>query len=183
MKQLAEKPYPTSSQDKQIVPSHQMVVFLFWTGGWGGGGGTKPRIEIEFVWMHAHCSYVKAMYAPKCVRAVMRRDARTCPTPFCADRDPDRQARSCPALWKSGNSLFAKGTCSSIISSTEQACECFLSRPTTRSLGWMGLHSLPHDIQSLKNNKSFRDALENHCQSYKFTTTENFHIPLSSAFS
>ena len=30
-------------------------------------------------------------------------------------------------------------------------------------------NSLPHDIQSLKNSKSFRDALENHCQSYKFT--------------
>ena len=44
-------------------------------------------------------------------------------------------------------------------------------------------NSLPHDIQSLKNSKSFRDALENHYQSYKFTTTENFHIPLSSAFS
>ena len=43
--------------------------------------------------------------------------------------------------------------------------------------------NLPHDIQSLKNSKSFRDALENHYQSYKFTTTENFHIPLSSAFS
>ena len=38
-------------------------------------------------------------------------------------------------------------------------------------------NSLPHDIQSLKNSKSFRDALENHYQSYKFTTTENFHIP------
>ena len=44
-------------------------------------------------------------------------------------------------------------------------------------------NSLPHDIQSLKNSKSFRDALENHYQTYKFTTTENFHIPLSSAFS
>ena len=44
-------------------------------------------------------------------------------------------------------------------------------------------NSLPHDIQSLKNSKSFRNALENHYQSYKFTTTENFHIPLSSAFS
>ena len=44
-------------------------------------------------------------------------------------------------------------------------------------------NSLPHDIQSLKNSKSFRDALENHYQSYKFTTTESFHIPLSSAFS
>ena len=42
---------------------------------------------------------------------------------------------------------------------------------------------LPHDIQSLKNSKSFRDALENHYQTYKFTTTENFHIPLFSAFS
>ena len=27
-------------------------------------------------------------------------------------------------------------------------------------------NSLPHDIQSLKNSKSFRDALENHYQSY-----------------
>ena len=44
-------------------------------------------------------------------------------------------------------------------------------------------NSLPHNIQSLKNSKSFRDALEDHHQSYKFTTTENFHIPLSSAFS
>ena len=44
-------------------------------------------------------------------------------------------------------------------------------------------NSLAHDKQSLKNGKSFRNALENHYQSYKFTTTENFHIPLSSAFS
>ena len=43
-------------------------------------------------------------------------------------------------------------------------------------------NSLPHDIQSLKNSKSFRNALENHHQSYKFTTTKNFHIPLSSPF-
>ena len=43
-------------------------------------------------------------------------------------------------------------------------------------------NSLPHDIQSPKNSKSFRNALENHYQSYKFTTTQNFHIPLSSAF-
>ena len=44
-------------------------------------------------------------------------------------------------------------------------------------------NSLPHDIQSLKHSKSFRDALESHYQSYKFTTTKNFHIPLSAAFS
>ena len=40
-------------------------------------------------------------------------------------------------------------------------------------------NSLPHDIQSLSYSKSFHDALENHYQSYKFTTTENFHVPLS----
>ena len=33
-------------------------------------------------------------------------------------------------------------------------------------------NSLRHDIQSLKNSKSFRDALDNHYQSYKFTTTK-----------
>ena len=40
-------------------------------------------------------------------------------------------------------------------------------------------NSLPHDIQSLKNSKSFRNALENHYESYKFTTTKTFtyHSP------
>ena len=41
-------------------------------------------------------------------------------------------------------------------------------------------NSLPHDTQSLKNSKSFRNALENHYKSYKCTTTQNFtyHSPL-----
>ena len=34
--------------------------------------------------------------------------------------------------------------------------------------------SFPHDIQSLKNSKSFRNALEKHYQSYKFTTKKTF---------
>ena len=42
-------------------------------------------------------------------------------------------------------------------------------------------NSLPHDIQSLKNSKSFRNALEKHYQSYKHTTTKKtftYHSPL-----
>ena len=39
------------------------------SGGGGGGFRTKPRIEIEFVWTHAHCSYVKTALNPCDVRA------------------------------------------------------------------------------------------------------------------
>ena len=41
-------------------------------------------------------------------------------------------------------------------------------------------NSLPHNTQSLKNSKSFCNALENHYKSYKCTTTQNFtyHSPL-----
>ena len=52
---------------------------------------------------------------------------------------------------------------------------------------WLAFWSFKGDscwwCSTQKYRKPFRDALENQYQSYKFTTTENFHIPLSSAFS
>ena len=79
----------------------------------GGGGGvkTKPRIEIEFVWTHAHCNHVKTTLKWYDIRA--NSDEMWCVNmsdcPSCADRDLDPLARPCP-VWNIGDSLFAEGS-------------------------------------------------------------------------
>ena len=42
-------------------------------------------------------------------------------------------------------------------------------------------NSLPHDIQAHTNSTTFRTAIEQHWTAYRYTTTQNIPVPLSSA--
>ena len=44
-------------------------------------------------------------------------------------------------------------------------------------------NSLPQDIQAHTNSTTFRKAIEQHWSAYRYTTTQNIPIPLSSALS
>ena len=94
-------------------------------GGGGGGFRTKPRIEIEFVWTHAHCSYVKTALKPCDVRANGDETwtwSHPAP-PRGTDRDRSRNRWSLCVLtkmealpcWNFGD-LFVERNCSLIIS-------------------------------------------------------------------
>ena len=68
----------------------------------GGGGGfrTKPRIEIEFVWTHAHCSYVKTALNPCDVRANGDETwSRPALPIYDRDRSRSKAELACAASW------------------------------------------------------------------------------------
>ena len=106
---------------QQVQAERFSFIDFFFLGG--GGGWTKPRIEIELVWTHVHCNPVKSMHVKRWSRVtselrrwrdVLRKRVGLAPNLL------DPQARPYPVR-NFGDSLFAEGKCTSIISSTKPA--------------------------------------------------------------